>query len=26
MYFDITEEIDKGIEKIDKMLEFPKGN
>ena len=26
MYFDITEEIEKGLEKIDQMLEFTKGN
>jgi len=26
MYFDITEEIERGLEKIDKMLEFTKGN
>jgi len=26
MYFDITEEIESGLEKIDKMLEFTKGN
>jgi len=26
MYFDITEEIEKGLEKIDKMLEFTEGN
>ena len=26
MYFDITEETERGLEKIDKMLEFTKGN
>jgi len=26
IYFDITEEIEKGLEKIDQMLEFTKGN